>query len=201
MFDFFATLFCGGAAAFNWMSKEGKADKYRKEAIERGDVIYWDGNGSTFRSTETNEIVIHRNVNGRDEDIGISTHRVYKYTDKNQNKERQVYNLRTEDNRKLEECNQKFYWKRMNSWETMNAEKHNPVYAQFDKVNDKPIWNISKNLKDGKYHIYYAHPRLRMKNYYIDDSGRTHDDERIITDEEYNMHYSKIINENNKTWR
>lgn len=194
MLSFFATLFCGGAAAFSWMSKEGKADRYRKEAIERGDAIYWDGDGSTFRSTETNEIVIHRTVNGKDEDIGIKTHRVYKCVDKVQAQEKCLRDSYADENRWLGERNQKFYKKRMPSWDYTDKNGKHLASVQIDKENGKPIWSIEKIVDDGTYRIIYADPIIKCFSYSI-INGKLVYDERIISANEYNAHYSRLINE------
>ena len=77
MFGFLATLFCGSVVAIDGIKKADEKESNKKKAIRKEEKVYFDGNGSTRRSTETDEIVFHRLVNGRDEDVGIKTHRVY----------------------------------------------------------------------------------------------------------------------------
>ena len=194
MFGFFATLFCGGVAVFNWMSKEGKAEKYREEAIKRGDAVYWDGVGSTFRSTETNEIVVHRTMNGRDEDIGIKTHRVYKCVDRTQIQEAHLADVYADDNRWLKERNQKFHRERMRAWDYEDKNGKHMASVQIDEENGKPIWRIERGDEDGTYRIIYANPIFKGFNYSV-INGKIVYDERIISDKEYDMHYSRLINE------
>lgn len=192
MIEFLAGLLYGGLTLYGIGREEHIADKNKMEAIKNGRKTYWDGVGATFRSVDTNEIVVHRMMNGKDEDIGIKTHKVYNCYDKKQEKEQQYENIYDKKNKELSESNQYFRWKRMPDWDSLDG-KSQVTYAQFDNMNGKPIWNIKKSMEDGLYHIIYAHPHYKMNNFFVID-GHAVKDERTISDEEYS-HYKMVINE------
>lgn len=185
MFGFLATLFCGSVVAIDGIKKADEKESNKKKAIRNGEKVYFDGNGSTRRSTETDEIVFHRLVNGRDEDVGIKTRKVYQCIDNNAAWEKRVEKMYKESNENLLKNNQNFYWERMPSWDYKSKKGKHLGYAQIDKANGKPIWSIQKSSDGKSYHISYGNEDRRGISTYITDNGKRRFDYRKISSDEY----------------
>ena len=132
MFGFLATLLCGGIIVKEDLHRGRITQENKARAIAKGEATYFDDGISKWRSVETNEIVVHRKTNYKDEDIGVKTHRVYKCIDHKKEWEDRVSKSVAEDNKKYAEEGKNVYMKRLPAWDYRDSKGNHLGYANID---------------------------------------------------------------------
>ena len=192
MLGFLATLLCGGIIVKEDLHRSRITQGNKAKAIKNGDAVYFDDVKSTFRATKTDEIVVHRCKNSKDEDVGVKTGRIYKSIDHNKEWEDRVIRNHEADNREMEKKNINLYWKRYRNLDYKDYKgQHHLGYYTVDKITDKPIWTTIK-YNNGTVELVYASTEKRgMKTFIV--NGHTKFDSRIISKDEYYEKYSPYV--------
>ena len=184
MFGFLATLLCGSIIVKEDLCRSSATRNNKSNAIKNGQATYFDEVKSKWRAVQTDEIVYHRKVNDRDEDVGIRTHAIYKCVDHKKEWMDRVANMYAEKNKNSAKENKNRYWKRLPAWDYKDRNGNHLGYAPIDKVNGKPIWSVNSYDGGESYYETYGSETMRWANIIMVD-GEKRFDKRIISGEEY----------------
>ena len=176
MFGTVGTLLCMLIVGVDGVKQNNIKNHQREEAKREQNQLYFDGR--SFRSTETDEKVIHRCGNDKDLDIGVNSGTVYHTVDHAADTEKRISQSKEIENQKNEKSGKMWIWKRFPSWDR-HKRKHNIYgWAKIDKVNGMPIFEVRRT--GNGYEICYA----RQDAYYpLVEQGKIKT--RQISREEY----------------